>query len=287
LIQLAGKKNLLMKAHLNKVTILAMAGAVILASWIFLTGCGGSGETTAQSKANWDSNKTVLVANVANAKPVSNDFKVYENFFGGNTHSNKTELLQRLQRFDETERLRCYLNILTNGTPDTVTDSKDIYIVHEVINKIGALARTNDAAYAFLKESVQPEYWKRHRIWRQEIRDDGYNYTLAAECIGALAFTARPEVRAIALSLTEVDDLKYKVETSGVIVESMWITEIIQSNGLSWFESHDRDKYDWGELILNWMSNSEEGKKWARYYADTEKRSIEKMYGVNPNATNR
>jgi hypothetical protein len=263
-----------MKANLYKKIIIATASTLILAYCLFITLHNGRNEMAEESQVYCESNKNIITSNLANTKPISNDYnKAYNNFFKDNTRSAKKELLRRLENVDEPERLRCYLNILTNGTTDTIIDRYDQEHVSEIIRKIQIMARTNDAAYVFLKESVQPGYWKTHRIWRREPSNDGYNYTLTEECIGALAFTARPEARQIILSLTDVDDLQYLAATAGILVESMWITETIQSNRLSWFESHRGDQRY--KILDDWMRNSEEGKKWMSWLADVHRGRIE------------
>jgi hypothetical protein len=263
-----------MKNYIKTIIITILISMVILFTFLFLV---VHSNTKLLSQPSVTNLINILAASekVDNAKHTSNDdVKVYENLFRGNTPSNKNELLQRLEKIEESERLKCYLNILTNGTIDTVIDNDDQGHVAEIIWKIGILARTNDTAYAFLKESVKPGYWKSHRVWRREPLDGGYNYTLAQLCISALVFSARPEVRQIVLSLMEVDDLNYLKFTSGMLVESMWLMEIIEKNGLQWFESHDDDRL---QILSDWMRNSEEGRKWVRWMADVHgKRSDNK-----------
>ncbi|MEK7676106.1 MAG: hypothetical protein AAB676_09775 [Verrucomicrobiota bacterium] len=88
-------------------------------------------------------------------------------------------------------------NTLGNNTFRPTLDEFDMRGISTMVLGLGFLGRTNDAAYAFLRQGIDPSFWEGFRKWKRENESDDevMNARLVAYCVGALGVTARPEAK--------------------------------------------------------------------------------------------
>lgn len=94
-------------------------------------------------------------------------------------------------------------NTLANNSFRPTLDDEDTVGIDTMILGLGFLGRTNDAAYAFLRQGIDASFWEGYRKWKREkdYDNDVMNAQLVGRCVNALGLTARPEARELIAEL--------------------------------------------------------------------------------------
>jgi hypothetical protein len=77
-----------------------------------------------------------------------------------------------------------------------------------MIQAMGVMAQTNQAAFDFLKKAIRPEWWRKERKWRVKEDEPAVTPMLVAKAMAALGLTGRKEAEEMVLELRR-DERRY------------------------------------------------------------------------------
>jgi hypothetical protein len=144
-------------------------------------------------------------------------------------------------------------------------------VLFHVVRCMGILAQNDDRAFAFLKRSTSPEYWKATATWTSRRGPDSAGI-LAATSLQALGISGRSEVPRL-LEAMKGEDLRNRVDpaanardNSGALVSAAFYHDLVTQKGTPYFrdifmrEQIDKEYTDWtktasGTNWVNWLSN--------------------------------
>jgi hypothetical protein len=151
--------------------------------------------------------------------------------------------------------------------PDIGTDA--LSAMYRTLEMLGILANKHDSALAFLKEGVDPVFWKKKALWTSDFEADQYGI-LAGNSIVSIGMSGRPEVPIFLAGLQDqplintVDTSKFRRTFDGSLVDAACFYDIVTQRGYGFI----MDAYKNGtgmQYFQEWLQ-TENGKKWDGWY---------------------
>ncbi len=168
------------------------------------------------------------------------------------------------------EVFRLFAEVLRLGPGSRAIDQGSFGIFTELLYGMGVMAQTNDLAFQFLTEAINPDWWKRERKWREKGERPGVNVALASGSLHALGLSARPEAGVI-LDRMKKEGCKYVSpndprENTNFAVdvhEAKRYLEVSRKMGRQAFRD-DLFGAEFKRYSMEWRK-SEEGMKWLEW----------------------
>jgi hypothetical protein len=140
-------------------------------------------------------------------------------------------------------KVRSLLSILTNAPPGIVLSNNNYSVkLYDLMYLIGNIAATNDTAFSFLKEGINPEFWQAHRTWKWDTSDENENNSMAGISISCLGVSCRKEVNGILENMMNNAELKYLARHSGGIIDAHYYMTMIRELGRENYNKLDGDQ---------------------------------------------
>ena len=141
----------------------------------------------------------------------------------------------------------------------------------KLVSALGILSAKNDAAYAFLKQGIDPSFWKVSVQWRSKLGNETYG-VLTALSIQALGMSGRQEIRPLLERLRNTDLVNRTGGNEpgartfyGDVVTAAFYNDLVEKRGVEFFHRKWAD----GELERYWegWSHTDNGKAWRAWSA--------------------
>ncbi len=91
------------------------------------------------------------------------------------------------------EVFRLFSEALRFGPGAQTLDEGSVGVFTELLHGMGVMAQTNDLAFQFLTEAINPDWWRKERKWRVTSEQPGENESLAWMSVEVLGLSARSE----------------------------------------------------------------------------------------------
>ncbi len=134
--------------------------------------------------------------------------------------------------------------------------------LYDTVQVLGFLAAKNDAAFGFLKDGTNYDFWKKNRKWTGT--SDHYGGTeriLVSNSILGIGYSGRAEAAAFLNDLAKRDAV-YVYNMAGSIATAVFYHETSSSSGIPKLLSMHLSLDEAGEKYREWTETTENGQKW-------------------------
>jgi hypothetical protein len=137
--------------------------------------------------------------------------------------------------------------------------------LHDLLRTLGRLARSNDVAYAFVRQAAEPGFWDKQRLWKTD-GPAGSRRWISGEAVKALGYSVRPEIPELLNRLSQVPSSELAC-SEGAIAEAAFLYDLHapRQGREAILAGPDPADYSYLEQYRAWTTTGN-GRRWQEWF---------------------